>query len=76
MPWEAGRVLLILQSKLPILDIFKGNLLNRLKTLWSSNKLFDFNYNRYDSTVRDCLGNLVQFIYGEDGMAGEFLENC
>lgn len=30
---------------------------------------------KYDSTVRDCTGNLVQFIYGEDGMAGEFLEN-
>ena len=40
--------------------------------LWLS-KIFII---RYDSTVRDCIGNVVQFIYGEDGMAGEFLENC
>jgi hypothetical protein len=33
-------------------------------------------YKRYDQTVRDCTGNMVQFIYGEDGMAGEYLEFC
>ncbi len=26
--------------------------------------------------MRDCSSNIVQFIYGEDGMAGEFLEQC
>lgn len=31
---------------------------------------------KYDFTVRDCTGNVVQFIYGEDGMAGEYLEQC
>ena len=30
---------------------------------------------KYDQTVRDCTNNLVQFVYGEDGLAGEFLEN-
>ena len=29
---------------------------------------------RYDSTVRNCQGGIVQFIYGEDGMAGESIE--
>jgi DNA-directed RNA polymerase II subunit RPB1 len=29
---------------------------------------------KYDCTVRDCTNNLVQFIYGEDGMAAEYLE--
>lgn len=28
----------------------------------------------YDNTVRDANGNIVQFLYGEDGMAGEFIE--
>lgn len=30
---------------------------------------------KYDQTVRDCTNNLVQFVYGEDGLAGEYLEN-
>lgn len=30
---------------------------------------------KYDGTVRDCGGNIIQFIYGEDGMAGEFIES-
>lgn len=29
---------------------------------------------KYDSTVRDCSGNIIQFLYGEDGMSGEFIE--
>lgn len=29
---------------------------------------------KYDGTVRDSGGNIIQFIYGEDGMAGEFIE--
>ena len=29
---------------------------------------------QYDSTVRDSYGNIVQFLYGEDGIAGEFIE--
>lgn len=29
---------------------------------------------KYDATVRDCGGNIIQFLYGEDGMAGEFIE--
>jgi len=28
----------------------------------------------YDNTVRDSGGNVIQFLYGEDGMAGEFVE--
>ena len=28
----------------------------------------------YDSTVRNSLGDLIQFIYGEDGMDGAFIE--
>ena len=28
----------------------------------------------YDGTVRNSLGDLVQFIYGEDGMDGAFIE--
>ena len=30
---------------------------------------------KYDGTVRNSLGNLVQFLYGEDGMTGEFIED-
>ena len=30
---------------------------------------------KYDGTVRNSLGNLVEFLYGEDGMAGEFIED-
>ena len=29
---------------------------------------------KYDHTVRNSLGEIVQFIYGEDAMAGEFIE--
>lgn len=29
---------------------------------------------QYDSTVRDSYGNVVQFLYGEDGIAGEYIE--
>lgn len=29
---------------------------------------------QYDSTVRDAYGNIVQFLYGEDGIAGEYVE--
>lgn len=29
---------------------------------------------QYDSTVRDSYGNIVQFLYGEDGIAGEYIE--
>jgi DNA-directed RNA polymerase II subunit RPB1 len=29
---------------------------------------------RYDSTVRNSLGEVVQFLYGEDGMDGSFIE--
>ena len=29
---------------------------------------------RYDGTVRNAEGHIVQFLYGEDGMAGEFVE--
>ena len=29
---------------------------------------------QYDSTVRNSLGDLTQFIYGEDGMDGAFIE--
>lgn len=29
----------------------------------------------YDGTVRNSLGDLLQFIYGEDGMDGAFIEN-
>ena len=29
---------------------------------------------QYDSTVRDSHGNIIQFVYGEDGIAGEFIE--
>ena len=28
----------------------------------------------YDNTVRDSMGNIIQFLYGEDGMAAEFIE--
>ncbi|KAJ7500689.1 RNA polymerase II largest subunit [Mycena galericulata] len=28
----------------------------------------------YDGTVRNSLGDLIQFVYGEDGMAGAFIE--
>ena len=30
---------------------------------------------RYDATVRNCQGGIVQFIYGEDGIAGESIED-
>ena len=30
---------------------------------------------RYDTTIRDARGNLVQFIYGEDGLDGAHIEN-
>ena len=29
---------------------------------------------RYDGTVRDAAGNVVQFLYGEDGMNAEYVE--
>jgi DNA-directed RNA polymerase II subunit RPB1 len=29
---------------------------------------------QYDGTVRDSHGNVIQFVYGEDGIAGEFIE--
>jgi DNA-directed RNA polymerase II subunit RPB1 len=28
----------------------------------------------YDGTVRNSLGDLIQFVYGEDGMGGAFIE--
>ena len=30
---------------------------------------------KYDGTVRNSAGNIFQFLYGEDGMAGEFIED-
>ena len=30
---------------------------------------------KYDGTVRDSQGNIIQFLYGEDGMAAEFIED-
>jgi DNA-directed RNA polymerase II subunit RPB1 len=30
---------------------------------------------QYDYSVRDARGNIVQFLYGEDGIAAEFIEN-
>jgi DNA-directed RNA polymerase II subunit RPB1 len=30
---------------------------------------------KYDTTVRDSRGNIVQFIYGEDGLDGQHIEN-
>ena len=30
---------------------------------------------KYDGTVRNSSGNVIQFLYGEDGMAGEFIED-
>lgn len=30
---------------------------------------------QYDRTVRNSNGNVIQFLYGEDGMAGEFIED-
>jgi DNA-directed RNA polymerase II subunit RPB1 len=30
---------------------------------------------KYDGTVRNSSGNIFQFLYGEDGMAGEFIED-
>lgn len=30
---------------------------------------------KYDGTVRNASGNILQFLYGEDGMAGEFIED-
>ena len=29
---------------------------------------------KYDGTVRNSMGDCIQFLYGEDGMAGEFIE--
>jgi DNA-directed RNA polymerase II subunit RPB1 len=29
---------------------------------------------QYDQTVRDSYGNIIQFLYGEDGIAGEYIE--
>lgn len=29
---------------------------------------------RYDGTIRNSTGEIIQFIYGEDGMAGEYIE--
>ena len=29
---------------------------------------------RYDGTVRQCNDNMIQFTYGEDGLAGEKVE--
>lgn len=29
----------------------------------------------YDGSVRNSAGNIIQFLYGEDGMAGEFIED-
>jgi DNA-directed RNA polymerase II subunit RPB1 len=29
---------------------------------------------RYDGTIRNSLGDLIQFIYGKDGMDGAFVE--
>jgi len=30
---------------------------------------------KYDNTVRNSLGHILQFLYGEDGMAGEYIED-
>lgn len=30
---------------------------------------------RYDCTVRNSMGHIMQFLYGEDGMAGEWIED-
>ena len=30
---------------------------------------------KYDGTVRNASGNIIQFLYGEDGIAGEFIED-
>ena len=30
---------------------------------------------KYDGTVRNAAGHIVQFLYGEDGIAGEFIED-
>ncbi|OMJ92206.1 hypothetical protein SteCoe_5081 [Stentor coeruleus] len=30
---------------------------------------------KYDGTVRNSAGNILQFLYGEDGMAGEYIED-
>lgn len=29
---------------------------------------------QYDSTVRDSFGNIIEYVYGDDGVAGEFIE--
>jgi DNA-directed RNA polymerase II subunit RPB1 len=29
----------------------------------------------YDGTVRNSLGDLIQFVFGEDGMDGAFIES-
>jgi len=30
---------------------------------------------KYDGTVRNSHGDILQFLYGEDGMAGEYIED-
>jgi len=30
---------------------------------------------KYDGTVRNSMGHILQFLYGEDGMAGEYIED-
>lgn len=30
---------------------------------------------KYDGTVRNSNGDILQFLYGEDGMAGEYIED-
>ena len=30
---------------------------------------------KYDGTVRDSQNNIIQFLYGEDGMNAEYVEN-
>jgi len=30
---------------------------------------------KYDGTCRNSSGAIVQFVYGEDGMAGEYIED-
>jgi len=29
---------------------------------------------KYDGTVRDSSGNIIEFLYGDDGMSGEYIE--
>ena len=30
---------------------------------------------KYDGTVRDSSNNIIQFLYGEDGINAEYIEN-